>query len=320
LIYFCIPARDEERTVGVLLWKIRQVMITHPRDYQLLVLDDGSSDATREVLEPYTRILPLSVYRFPEPQGYGAALESLLREAVQRSRYPKRDIIVTLQADFTDDPDEVPALLKGIESGADVVAGVRKRLNGRRPPLRERWLRAGALYLLRRLHWPEPVTDPLTGFRAYRVMTVKAALDARNGGRLLEWNGWAADAALLHATVAHARRVEEEEVTDHGDRRQRPSRFDAWSALRDVVRLVRGRARGGGDVPEAPLVMGAEPQAGRRVRRRRGASGDPTAPATATQANGAEPDADAGSPRTGSRGRRRGRRSGKGGARESGAS
>lgn len=123
MIYICIPAYNEERTIGVLLWKIRQVMTDFPRDYQILVVDDASTDATPEVLEPYTRILPLTVHRNAERQGYAASLERLIREAVQRSEYPKRDAIITLQGDFTEEPDEIPALIKRIEGGADVVNG-----------------------------------------------------------------------------------------------------------------------------------------------------------------------------------------------------
>ena len=55
MIYVCIPSYNEAPTVGLLLWKVRQVFAGFPREYQLLVLDDGSDDATAEVLERYTR-------------------------------------------------------------------------------------------------------------------------------------------------------------------------------------------------------------------------------------------------------------------------
>ena len=141
MIYICIPSHNEERTVGILLWKIRQVLTAFPRDYQLLVLDDASDDRTPEVLAPYARILPLTVLRHERRKGYAAALDELLREAVKRSEYPRRDVVVTLQADFTEEPDDIPALLKRIESGADIVT-THARIAPQRAPRKLRWMRA----------------------------------------------------------------------------------------------------------------------------------------------------------------------------------
>src|SRR4051812_36662127 len=102
MIYVCIASHNEARTVGVLLWKIRQVLTALGRDFELLVLDDASTDGTQAVLEPYGRVLPLTIFRHNERQGYASSMETLLREAVRRAPYPKRDVIVTIQADFTE--------------------------------------------------------------------------------------------------------------------------------------------------------------------------------------------------------------------------
>ena len=79
MIYVCIPSHNEAPTVGLLLWKVRQVFSAFEREYQLLVGDDGSTDATSEILQPYTRALPLTVIRSEERRGYARTVESLLR-------------------------------------------------------------------------------------------------------------------------------------------------------------------------------------------------------------------------------------------------
>ena len=66
MIYVCIPTHNEARTIGVLLWKTRNVLGEFGRDYRLIVHDDGSTDETAEVLQRYRRSLPLTVLRSEE--------------------------------------------------------------------------------------------------------------------------------------------------------------------------------------------------------------------------------------------------------------
>lgn len=242
MIYFCIPCHNEERTVGIVLWKIRQVMAEFPRDYQILVADDASTDKSYDVLEPYSRVLPLTLLRQRERRGYAATLEMLLREAVRRSAYPKRDIVVVMQADFTDDPEFAVALLKRLESGADIAVPdpVATPDPGLMRGLATRFARQFAM----RREWPPEVKDPLHGFLAIRLFCAQKAFDAQPG-RLLAWEGRAANAALLHAVLPHARRVDAVEITSHPNRLQRNSRFAAIASVRSAWRFGRGAPTAG---------------------------------------------------------------------------
>jgi glycosyltransferase involved in cell wall biosynthesis len=237
LIYICIPAYNEAATVGLLLWKIRQVMGEFPRDYELLVVDDASSDDTDEILAPYARVLPLTILRNDERQGYAASLERLIREAVRRSSHPRRDVIITLQADFTEAPDAIPALVKRIEGGADVVSAVATGESD--APRAQRWTRRSVPLLLRKTGMPEGTRDPLTGFRAYRVGVLKRAISERNGDPLLSQQGWAANVELLMAVTPHTRRADDTEVGQRFDLRQRPTRFQPWPTLVSLWNLSR---------------------------------------------------------------------------------
>jgi hypothetical protein len=238
LIYICIPTHNEQQTVGVVLWKLRQVLTDFPRDYQLLVADDASTDKTPEVLEPYTRVLPLTVIRCGTRQGSAASLEMLLREAVRRSEYPKRDVIVTLQADFSEEPDDLVPLVKRLEAGADIAVG--NKVSATKETRTRRFARSLAGFFMRRQKWPEGVATPFEGYRAYRLHAVKRAVEERAGSRVIRHDGWAGHAELLKAVLPHARRVDVVNVDERPDRLQRPRREKPFAAAMQVRLMASG--------------------------------------------------------------------------------
>lgn len=235
MIYLCIPAHDEARTLGVLLWKIRRVFKEFERDYRVMVLDDASTDDTAEVLERYRQVLPLDVLHSRERLGHGRALDKVLRAAVEKAPYPKRDVIVTLQADFTEGPDDIVPLIKAIEGGADLVAGAVDSIGD--PPRAVRFSRWAADRLLRASTASAPVSDPTCGLRAYRVVVVKKALREQGDAPLVETNGLAANVELLRVLAPHARRIQDAPVALRYDLRRRGSRMKPLSTTLDLFKI-----------------------------------------------------------------------------------
>jgi glycosyltransferase involved in cell wall biosynthesis len=240
LIYVCIPAHNEARTIGVLLWKIRNVMREFGRDYEVLVLNDGSGDDTAETLNRYKTSLPMTVIEEESPVGYARGIEKLIRLALRRTKYPKRDSVVTIQGDFTEHPEHIVSLVKTLEGGVDVVTGTVE--SGRTGvPRPQRFARMVAPLLLGKAHRTAPVSDPLCGFRAYRLIVLKKALRAMGEGPMVSGEGWAANLQLLELSAAHARRIEEIPLDLRYDIRERDSRFNAVRTLRGLMRVRNGR-------------------------------------------------------------------------------
>lgn len=238
MIYIGIPAHDEQHTIGVVMWSIRKVLLEEDLDFEILVVDDASTDETAAVLEPYDRVLPLTIHRHEERRGYRACLEWIVREALERSDYHRRDALLTLHADFTHPPAAIPDFLRHFQSGTDLVAGA--PTERREPPRQVTWARKGLSALAPVLSLPELVRDPFCAFRLYRLFVLERALSSAEGP-LLRHGGWAADAELLYRVWPHARRVEEVEFALDYTRRYRPSRFDLLPEMVRLWRVARDR-------------------------------------------------------------------------------
>jgi len=256
MIYLCIPSHNEASTIGVLLWKIRKVFADFSREYQIVVMDDGSTDGTAAVLEPYQKVLPLTVLQQKGRLGYGKSVEALLRYAVGRTDRPKRDCAVLLQSDFTHDPSAIPDFLRRLESGADLVVGDATLAEA---PRAYRFLRRWGPRLFRRAAAVPDVRDLFSGFLAVRLVAVRNLSRDVPDGVLLHHDGWAAAAELCGRLARYARRVEAVPIVERHDLRQRPSRIQPWAQVRALWRASRQFT-----IPDPPPRPPARPRGRRR--------------------------------------------------------
>lgn len=228
-----MPARNEEASVGRVLDEIPRERVD-----RVIVVDNGSTDATADV----ARAHGAEVVREPRA-GYGAAcLAGIARTdgAV--------DVIVVLDADHSDYPDDLPALLAPIETGdADLVIGSRV-LGEAEPgalPWNQRWGNWLACRLMR-LFYGARCTD-MGPFRAIRR---DALLALRMRDPTFGWN------VEMHARALIAGlRV-----------REVPVRYRRRIGQSKISGTVRGTIRAGAKIIGTILVYYPEY---RRVRRRR---------------------------------------------------
>ncbi len=246
MLYICIPVHNEAPTIGVLLWQLRKVFQEYSREYEILVYNDGSTDATEETLAGYGAVLPLTVLGGGERVGYARALTELFRAASQRTRYARRDAVITMQGDFTDAPERIPEFVKRFEGGADIVVG-EIAPEGPATPLPQaiRRMRRLAPLALRPFVRTDGVRDPFGAFRLYRVSVIRDALKAAGTAPLVSATGWAANVDLLLSLLPHSRRTESVVLEPRYDLRPRASRIrllsDVWALLR-FSRSARSRS------------------------------------------------------------------------------
>ena len=234
MLFVCIPVHNEAQTAGLVLWRIRKAFADFPREYELIVFNDGSTDATAEVLVPYTDALPVTLIGGSEHVGYARAIDALLKTALERCRYPRRDAVILMQGDLTDRPEQIPELVKRFEGGADIVVGEAAISNDMPKPVRQ--LHRIGRWLARRFTRVPGVNDPLSSYRLFRVTVLRDAVRAAGEKPIVEGDGWGANIDLLLATAPHARRIESVPLQPRYDLRPRPTRVRPWH---DALRLYR---------------------------------------------------------------------------------
>ena len=239
MIYICIPTYNEGQTVGVLLWRIRRVFQDYSREYEIIVYDDASTDGTLETLEPYADVIPLTVLRGEHRGGYGFAVDRLVREVSRRTRYARRDALIVMQADFTDQPEHIPELVKRFEGGADIVAA-RQEMTEAPAPVRR--LHSLATWIQRTGLPKTEAADPFTTFRLYRISVLRELLKAIGEEPVVSSNGWAANMELLLRSRPFARRVENVDLAPRYDVRTRETRVRPVADALSLFRFTR-RAR-----------------------------------------------------------------------------
>ena len=120
-ISIVIPLLNEEESLQELTEWIRRVMQQHHFTYEILFVDDGSSDRSWEIIESLSQKYP-EVHGIKFFRNYGKAAALHTGFAATQGK-----VVITMDADLQDSPDEIPELYKMIvEDGYDLVSGWKK--------------------------------------------------------------------------------------------------------------------------------------------------------------------------------------------------
>jgi glycosyltransferase involved in cell wall biosynthesis len=115
-----IPAFNEQENIALLLQRVEAAMALTEKPFEVLVIDDGSNDDTPRLLSEAMATRPwLRVIRMGRNSGQSAAFDAGFKAA-------RGELIVTMDADLQNDPEEIPRLLPMLD-GYDMVNGWRQK-------------------------------------------------------------------------------------------------------------------------------------------------------------------------------------------------
>lgn len=163
-ISFVIPAKNEEKTIDKIFQRISVVMDKIKTSYEIIFVDDGSTDNTFDEMKKLNKKHPkiIAIVKHRGNWGKSIALQSGFKQT-------RGEITITMDADLQDAPEEIPNFIKKIEDGYDLVSGWKKI---RHDPLSKTFpskMGNGLASLLTgvKLH------DFNCGFKAYRSTVIK---------------------------------------------------------------------------------------------------------------------------------------------------
>src|SRR3989344_7835962 len=123
ILSIVIPAKNEQGSVEILYLELLEVLKTLDKSYEIIFVDDGSTDNTFNILKELQRKdRNIKVVKLRGNFGKSIALQAGFNLS-------KAETVITMDADLQDNPHEIPNFLKKLNEGYDMVSGWKRKRN-----------------------------------------------------------------------------------------------------------------------------------------------------------------------------------------------
>jgi len=232
-----VPAYNEARRIGSTLARVTAYLAARPAPYEVIVVDDGSRDDTREIVSAFAATAPhVRLLAMPRNAGKGAAV----RAGVLASRGQQ---VLFSDADLSTPIEELERLEAAVDRGADIAIGsraVRGDVERRQPVLRR--IQGRMFHLVTRtlgFRAVSAIRDTQCGFKLFRGAVARSLFGE------LTLAGFAFDVELLELALPRFRIDEVAVAWHHMDGSTVRPGIDAMKMLRDLARIRWGWLRHG---------------------------------------------------------------------------
>lgn len=230
MLRIVLPAYNEEAALQKLMVGISVAMKAGSLRYEIIVVNDGSSDRTLDIARNCSTSIPVQVIDHIQNKGLGEALKTGLKRAAELC--DSGDIVVTMDADNTHPPDLIPTMVARIDQGYDLVIASRFVMDAKEFGLSvyRKALSRAASILMRMLFPIKNVRDYTCGYRAYRAAIIQDAF-AEQGAMFIREKGFNAIVEILLNLRSQSLRACEVPLLLHYDRKEGVSKMPIMKTI-----------------------------------------------------------------------------------------
>ena len=236
-ITIVLPAYNEEESLPPLLQRINEAYNLYGWDAHVLVVNDGSKDNTIGVAKGFQGDIKVEVLDIQPNSGLANAINMGIRKAIEGRK--DTDIVVTLDADDSQNPFLIQRMVQQVAEGSDLVIASRYQPGARIKGLKRsrKFFSWAAGSLFRIFVGFEGIKDYTCGFRAYRVDMLRKTI-AYYGDKFITQKGFGCMVELLLKVASQSATMNEVPMILRYDLKQGESKMNVQKTMKQTLKLL----------------------------------------------------------------------------------
>ncbi|MBP7055338.1 MAG: glycosyltransferase [Candidatus Omnitrophica bacterium] len=237
MVFFVIPAYNEEENISHLLGSVEKKMCEIGLPYKIVIIDDGSKDGTSSLLQGYSADFPVVLLKHEVNRNVGQVFRTGFRYVIDHAK--TGDVVITKESDNTGDLNLLPEMLDRLNNGSDIVLASCYAKGGKvLGATIDRVIMSRVVNSMMRLLFPVKGASTYSSFyRAHKVDVLKKAMSVY-GEKLIEESGFTCMAEMLIKFSRLSMNISEIPMILRCDTRKGKSKMNKTRTILAYFRLI----------------------------------------------------------------------------------